>query len=171
MLADNQSTDSIFCNKDYVHAIRKAKQQLDLDTNGGRLTTTLQAKVPGFDGRVWFDEDAITNIFAFHQLVQQYPITYDSQKEDAFIVHKKDGTTIKFIKAPNGLYFYIPPDAFVQEVHQLKQQEATEPHKPTVPTVPAVPNVATRRTRTCSSLTWRKRRFSAKSSPGSIIQN
>jgi hypothetical protein len=113
ILLDNETTSSIFANEDYVHDITNAKQQLDLETNGGTLTTNKEATVPGFWKKVWFDKDAITNIFAFHEMVQQYPVTYDSKKEDAFIVHISDVKKIKFIKAPNGLYYYIPPASFI----------------------------------------------------------
>ena len=48
ILLDNETTSSIFANEDYVHDITQAKQQLDLETNGGTLTTIKEATVPGF---------------------------------------------------------------------------------------------------------------------------
>ena len=116
ILADNQSTSTIFCNKDYVCDIGPSKDPLDLETNGGVFTTQTEATVPGFWKRVWFDERAITNIFAMHELAQQYRITFDSSKENAFIVHSDP--PIKFQKAPNGLYYYIPSKAFVNQVQE-----------------------------------------------------
>jgi hypothetical protein len=38
-------------------------------------------------GEVWFDPTAVTNIFSYAQMVDCHPVTYDSIKEDAFIVH------------------------------------------------------------------------------------
>jgi hypothetical protein len=46
----------------------------------------MKANVPGW-GEVWFNLTAMTNIFSYAQMVNQYPVTYDSSKEDAFIVH------------------------------------------------------------------------------------
>ncbi len=66
----------------------------------------MKADVPGL-GEVWFDPNCMTNIFSYAQKVDQYPITYDNQKEDAFIVqlpHK----SVKFMRE-NGLYLYRPP--------------------------------------------------------------
>jgi len=36
---------------------------------------------------VWFDQIAIANIFGFADLVKKHHITYDSDLEDAFVVH------------------------------------------------------------------------------------
>jgi hypothetical protein len=46
----------------------------------------MKADVPGW-GEVWFNPTAMTNIFSYAQMVDCHPITYDSTKEDAFIVH------------------------------------------------------------------------------------
>jgi hypothetical protein len=46
----------------------------------------MKANVPGW-GEVWFDPTAMTNIFSYAQMVDRHPVTYDSTKEDAFIVH------------------------------------------------------------------------------------
>lgn len=50
---------------------------------------------------------AIENIFSFNKMAQRYRITYDSSKEDAFIVHK-DGKQIKFKASKNRLYYFKP---------------------------------------------------------------
>ena len=38
-------------------------------------------------GKVWFDEQAIANIFALADLKKKYHVTYDLTIEDAFIVN------------------------------------------------------------------------------------
>jgi hypothetical protein len=47
------------------------------------------------------DEDAMTNIFGFSDLKKKHRITYDSNKEDAFLVHM-DNKVIKFECSPTG---------------------------------------------------------------------
>jgi hypothetical protein len=59
-----------------------------------------EANVPGF-GKVYYDEDAIANIFGFSDLKKKHRITYDSDKEDAFLVHM-DNKIIKFKCSPQG---------------------------------------------------------------------
>ena len=98
ILLEIERISSIFANEDYVYDITEAKQPLDLATNGGTLRTNKEATVPGFWKKVWFDKDVITNTFAFHEMVQQCPVTYDSKKEVAFIVCISNVKSIKFIK-------------------------------------------------------------------------
>jgi hypothetical protein len=60
--------------------------------------------VPGY-GKVYYDEEAIANIFEFSELKKKYRITYDSDKEDVFLVHMNN-KIIKFECSPDGLYQY-----------------------------------------------------------------
>jgi hypothetical protein len=76
-LLDNGSTLSLFGNPDMV-------------TNAGTKTTKQVADIPGF-GTVWYDETAIANIFGLSDLKKKHRITFDSEKEDAFIVHMDNG--------------------------------------------------------------------------------
>ena len=46
-------------------------------------------------------------VFSLHLLAKKHRITYDSAKEDAFIVHQKDRKT-KFKASKNGLYYFKP---------------------------------------------------------------
>jgi hypothetical protein len=107
ILLDNQSTVSLFCNKNYVEIVWEVKEQLELATNGGILRTNKKTFVKGF-GDVWFHSGAITNIFSFAELEEKNPITYNSKKECAFIVHLLD-KDVKFVRSPNGLYYFNPP--------------------------------------------------------------
>jgi hypothetical protein len=76
----------IFCNPDMVTNIQQTDEELTLTTNAGVLQTNMKANVPGW-GEVWFNLTAMMNIFSYAQMVNRYPVTYDSKKEDAFIVH------------------------------------------------------------------------------------
>jgi hypothetical protein len=52
---------------------------------------------------VWYDETAIANIFGLSELKKKHRVTYDSEKEDAFIVHMNKDTLI-FECTHEGLY-------------------------------------------------------------------
>jgi hypothetical protein len=67
-----------------------------------------EAIVPGF-GKVYYDEDAIANIFGFSDRKKKHRITYDSNKKDAFIVHM-DNENIKFECSP--LYQYLVSEGY-----------------------------------------------------------
>ena len=58
----NGSTLSLFCNPELVENIRESKMILKMCTNAGSKLSNQQATVPEF-GTVWFQEDAIANVF------------------------------------------------------------------------------------------------------------
>jgi hypothetical protein len=93
---------SLFGNPDMVENIRASDVTLELATNAGTIQSNQIADVPGF-GTVWYDENAIANIFGLYELKKKYRITYDSEKEDAFIVHTGKGKFLKFKCSPEGL--------------------------------------------------------------------
>jgi hypothetical protein len=98
---DNGSTLSLFSNPDLVQDIQTSSKTLSLATNAGVKQSSREANVPGF-GKVYYDEDAIANIFGFSDLKKKHRITYDPDKEDAFLLHM-DNKIIKFECSPSGL--------------------------------------------------------------------
>jgi hypothetical protein len=102
ILLDNQSSVTVFCNNDMVRNIRDSKEgNMYLETNGGTLVTTKKADLPQW-GEVWYNDRAITNIFSYAEMSDKYRITYDSGKEDAFVVHLPT-KTIRFERLGNNL--------------------------------------------------------------------
>jgi hypothetical protein len=89
-------------------------------TNAGTKKIELEATVPGF-GPTWFDPHQIANIYGFSHMVDEHRITYDSDKEDAFLVHSDNNGTIKFERTPDGLYVYRPTAKFKKAVAASKE--------------------------------------------------
>jgi hypothetical protein len=79
---------------------------MHLATNGGSMVTNMKADLPQW-GEVWFNEKAITNIFSYAEMADRYRITYDSEKEDAFIVHLPD-KPVRFKRIGINLYVFKP---------------------------------------------------------------
>ena len=80
-----------------------------------------KATVPGY-GKVWYDEKAVANIFGLGNMIKKHRVTFDSKKENAFLVHKKDGI-IKFKASPEGLYYCTPSNKFKDKIAKLNNKE------------------------------------------------
>ena len=63
-----------------------------------------QVMVP-YDGKLWYDEKTIANIFSLTDLVNRYIVAYDSQQYDAFSVHTNKWV-IKSRKNKQGLHVF-----------------------------------------------------------------
>jgi hypothetical protein len=69
---------------------------------------------------VWYDKTAIANIFGLSDLKKKHRITFDSEKEDAFIVHMDKGN-MKFKCNPKGLYTFEVSNKYLKkESHLIK---------------------------------------------------
>ena len=80
VLLDSDSTNTIFCNKDYVENVREAETPLEIQTNGGTLTVTQICEIQ-FLGIHWFNKGAVTNIISLADLSKNYRVTMDTAKE------------------------------------------------------------------------------------------
>ena len=118
IILDNGSTLSLFANPKMVENIRESGTTLELATNAGTIMTNKIADVPGY-GTVWYNENAIANIFGLSDLKKKHRITYDSEKEDAFIVHMGQGKTTKFACSAEGLYHYVVKNENDKEMSNL----------------------------------------------------
>jgi hypothetical protein len=101
---DNGSTLSLFSNPNLVQDIRATSTTLALATDAGVRRSNQEATVPGF-GKVYYDNDAIASIFGLSDLKKRHRITYDSDEEDAFLIHMDD-EILKSECTPEGLYQY-----------------------------------------------------------------
>jgi hypothetical protein len=108
---------SLFGSPNMVTDIRESKTTLELATNAGTKTTKQVAEVPGF-GTVWYDKTAIANIFGLSDLKKKHRITFDSEKEDAFIVRMDNGK-MKFKCNPEGLYTFEVSNKYLKKENHL----------------------------------------------------
>jgi hypothetical protein len=120
---DNGSTLSLFSNPDLVQDIRTSSKTLSLATNAGVKQSNRKANVPGF-GKVYYNEDAIANVFGFSDLKKKHRITYDSNKEEAFLVHM-DNEIIKFKCSPDGLYQNSVSSGYQQGPKEDQKEDGT----------------------------------------------
>ena len=96
ILLDNQATTNIFGNANLLDDIHEVTAPLYIHGITGVLIITQQGTLPGH-GTVWYHPQVSVNILSIAKLKQQYHITYDSGKENAFIVREHDNTKTKYI--------------------------------------------------------------------------
>ncbi len=106
VLLDTASSTSLFGNKEYVAGIEELTRKLELHTNGGPIVSDKTASVNKFR-KAWYNTDSVANIFSFAEMRKIYRITYDSETEDAFIVHRPE-RQVRFKPLKNGLYSLNP---------------------------------------------------------------
>ena len=117
---DNGSTLSLFCNPGMAEDIKRTTKVLELHTNAGKARCNQKAFVPEF-GEVWFDQNAIANIFGFADLVKKHRITYDSNIGDAFLIHLEN-RVVKFKATPEGLYQFKVPESYKNQLKKPKSE-------------------------------------------------
>ncbi|MGC8546002.1 MAG: hypothetical protein ACP5NR_08700 [Athalassotoga sp.] len=105
-------------NPDLVTGIKVAKHPLMMTTNAGSKVIGLKGHGNGF-GKVYYDPTSMANIFGLAQLADKYRVTFDSEVENAFVVHVND-RVVKFARTPEGLYAYKPSDRYLAEVAESK---------------------------------------------------
>ena len=89
--------------------------------NGGDLTTNKKAHIKNY-GDVWFHSDAITNILSLKNVKSKFQVTYDSEGEGTFIVHKPDGVNVHFIAHANGLHYHDTNQCQLMMVSTVAQE-------------------------------------------------
>jgi hypothetical protein len=116
----------IFCNAALVRKTHKSITNMILKSNGGNMVVTWKATMMGYIKDVWFSTRAITNIIALSNLIQQYRVTYNSDKH-MFVVHRESQgkSNMEFRMHKCGLHYYDPRNkthvAFVNTVSENKE--------------------------------------------------
>jgi len=66
-------------------------------------------RVPGLGGaHIWYHPDSIANIFALADITAAKRVTMVSAVEKYYVVHRGDGSVVKFSECGEGLYVWRP---------------------------------------------------------------
>ncbi len=110
LLLDNQSTFDLCCNRKFTSSVKTVLNALNMTSNGGGLRISEKCKLPGYKFWVWFSKKAITNIICLKNLIKICRVTYDSEVDTTFVVHRpKFGLPdLVFEMHPCGLHVCYP---------------------------------------------------------------
>ena len=90
ILLDNQSIFNVFYGGHLLRNIREVNHSLTIHSDTGSTNTVWIGDLPGF-GTVWFHKNSISNILSITKAKKWYQVTYDSNRLNAFEVHKGYG--------------------------------------------------------------------------------
>ncbi len=128
---DSATTVTLIGNPELVTGIRNLRKDMFIGTNGGIKKVDKEATMPGL-GDFPFSETSIANIVALKDVIKKHRVTFDSAKENAFIVHptQKGNKIIKFTSTPEGLYEYEVSNKYLQlcKKQNNNQEHAQQPH-------------------------------------------
>ena len=93
-------------NEEMLCNIQEINKMMHIHCNAGVASTNIVGELPGF-GTVWYAPDGIAIILSLSKVKQVYRVTYDSDIDDKFIVHKLDGSVQEFLPSEDSLY-YLP---------------------------------------------------------------
>lgn len=131
ILLDSQSTISVFHNKDFLTNIRESRSPIHLKSNGGGRECIHQVGDLTNFGTIWYAPNSPAKILSLADVRRQNRVTMDTAIEPALIVHRKDGSEMKFREFHSGLYYFdvatskptsanVSPYCLVQTVASIK---------------------------------------------------
>ena len=71
--------------------IRKVNDSMTVMANGGELTTNVKGHLAGCED-AWHHPNAVTNVLSLSNVMKKHKVTFDSDKDGEFCVHKPDHT-------------------------------------------------------------------------------
>ena len=106
IILDSASSTDLFSNSKMLRDVKTTDSPTTMTTNAGPVHCNKTGVLPNY-GPVTFNQDAVANILSLGNLSDKYRVTYDSAKEDAFLVHTPE-KMVKFERTPSNLYAFTP---------------------------------------------------------------
>ena len=105
ILLDSQASCHVIFNKHMLRNIRShpTGKRVVITCNAGNVELNTVGNLPGV-GMVWYAEHGIANILSLALISDQFRVTLDTGIDQAFYVHKPDGTTRRFERVDCDLY-------------------------------------------------------------------
>jgi hypothetical protein len=104
ILLDKQATVDVFYKKELLENIRRSDTHMDIHCNTGMTSMNLIGDLPGYL-EVWYHLNGIANILSLARVKEKHRVTFDSNGQNQFEVHKYNGTTRYFKQSRRGLYY------------------------------------------------------------------
>ena len=106
LLLDSCSTTNLISNKSWLHDIHDDGTSISVRCNAGTITLNQKGYFGSYPEPVWFNPHGIANIMSMDNVAKYYRITMDTEADNAMLLHKDDGLTMKFAPTDKGLYYH-----------------------------------------------------------------
>ena len=106
LLLDSCSTTNLISNKNWLHDIHDDGTSISVRCNAGTITLTQKGYFGSYPEPVWFNPHGIANITSLDNVVKYFRITMDTEADNAMLLHKDDGMTMRFAPTGKGLYHH-----------------------------------------------------------------
>ena len=106
LLLDSCSTTNLISNKSWLHDIHDDGTSISVQCNAGTITLTQKGYFRSYPEPVWFNPHGIANIMSLDNVAKYFRITMDTEADNAMLLHKDDGMTMKFAPTGKGLYYH-----------------------------------------------------------------
>ena len=106
LLLDSCSTTNLISNKNWLHDIHNDGTSISIRCNAGIIRLTHKGYFGSYPEPVWYNPHGIANIMSLDNVAKYFRITMDTEADNAMLLHRDDGLTMKFIPNGKGLYHH-----------------------------------------------------------------
>ena len=110
ILLDSCSSANLISDRTLLHSVHQAARPLVVHCNAGTVTLTEQGYFGSYPEPVWYNPSGLANIMSLNNISKYYQLTMDTMSDAAILLHKADGSSMRFIPSGNGLYHYALKD-------------------------------------------------------------
>ena len=107
MILDSGSSINLFCNENWLDNIKHSKTPEHLAANAGNVSVLHEGTPPNFGAVPYHPPDAVTNITSLASLSDRHRVTFDSDKDNAFLVHTPE-KIVRFERHESNLCSHKP---------------------------------------------------------------
>ena len=110
ILLDSCSSANLISDKTLLHSVHQAARPLTVHCNAGSMTLTEQGYFGSYPEPVWYNPSGLANIMSLSNVSKYYQVTMDTLSDAAILLHKSDGSSMRFIPSGKGLYHHALRD-------------------------------------------------------------
>ena len=105
-MLDSESTDHIYCNSDLLYDIQQVDATLNLQSNGGIISTNWMGKHRQHHFWCWYDDEAISNVISLGKIREsgRFHVSYDFDKGIFTLTNLQTGQETFFHMNEVGLH-------------------------------------------------------------------